>query len=192
MAKTVTAAKPRSSGVIYRAPIGTTLPTDATTTLASAFKTLGRLSEDGFTNSYERSSEDIREMGGSIVLTVQTETSDKFSFTLIDALDPDALKAAFGDTKVSGTLAAGIAVTVDGSEPEEAVWVLETIMRDGALQRIVIPDGKVSEMEEIAYRRNEAVGYGLTITALLDETAGFNHKTYIVKSATSGTSGTSN
>ena len=186
MAKTVTAAKPRTSGVIYRAPIGTALPTDATTALASAYINLGKLSEDGFTNSYERSSEDIREMGGSIVLTVQTETSDKFSFTLIDALDPNALKASFGDTKVTGTLETGIAVTVDGSEPEEAVWVLETIMRDGAFQRIVIPDGKVSEMGEVVYRRNEAVGYELTVTALLDETANFNHKTYIAKPSTSG------
>jgi len=183
MAKTVTAAKPRTSGVIYRAPIGTELPTDATTALGAAFKSLGHLSEDGFTNNYERSSEDVREMGGSVVLTVQTEVTDTFNFTLIDALDPEALKAAYGDSKVTGTLegANGIAVTVDGSESEEAVWVLETIMRDGALQRIVIPDGKVSEMGEVGYRRNEAVGYELTITALLDPTANFNHKVYIVK-----------
>ena len=186
MAKTVTAAKPRTTGVIYRAPLGTALPTDATTALASAYKTLGKLSEDGFTNNYERSSEDIREMGGAVVLTVQTETKDTFKFKLIDALDPDALKASYGDAKVSGTLAAGMEVTVDGSEPEESVWVLETIMRDGVFQRIVIPDGKVSEMGEVVYRRNEAVGYELTITALLDETAGFNHKTYIVKPAASG------
>ena len=177
MSKKVTAAKPRTSGVIYRAPYGTTLPTDATTALGEDYTSLGYLSEDGFTNNYERSSENIREMGGSVVLTVQTEVTDTFGFTLIDAL-----KATYGDTKVAGsTLADGIAVTVDGSEPEEAVWVLETIMRDGALQRIVIPDGKVSEMGEVVYRRNEAVGYNLTITALLDETAGFNHKTYIAK-----------
>ena len=183
MAKTVTAAKPRTSGVIYRAPYGTALPTDAGTALAAAYKSLGYLSEDGFTNNYERSSEDVREMGGSIVLTVQTEATDKFSFTLISALDDEALKAAFGDTKVTGNIDGndGIAVVVDGSEPEEAVWVFDTYMRDGTLQRIVIPDGKVSEMGEIAYKRNEAVGYNLTITALLDSTAGFNHKTYIVK-----------
>ena len=196
MPKTVTAASPRTTGVVYRAPAGTTLPTDATSSLSSAFVSLGYLSEDGFTNNYERSSEDIREMGGAVVLTVQTETTDKFQFKLIDALAPEVLKAVYGDSKVSGTLATGIDVTVDGSEAEESVWVLETIMRDGALQRIVIPDGKVSEMGEVAYRRNEAVGYDITITALLDSTAGFNHKTYIQKPSTSsgssGSSGTGN
>jgi len=191
MPKTVTAASPRTTGVVYRAPAGTTLPTDATSSLSSAFVSLGYLSEDGFTNNYERSSEDIREMGGAVVLTVQTETTDKFQFKLIDALAPEVLKAVYGDSKVSGTLATGIDVTVDGSEAEESVWVLETIMRDGALQRIVIPDGKVSEMGEVAYRRNEAVGYDITITALLDSVAGFNHKTYIQKPATSSGSSSS-
>ena len=65
---TVTAAKPRVAGVVYRAPKGTTLPTDATTALADTFKSLGYLSEDGFTNNYEISSEDIREMGGNLRL----------------------------------------------------------------------------------------------------------------------------
>lgn len=190
MPKTVTAAKPKTAGVIYKAPLGTTLPTDATTALASAYKTLGKLGEGGFSNTYERNSDDIREMGGAVVLTVQTESTDKFKFKLIDALDPDALKAAFGDTKVTGTLTGtgGIVVTADGSEPEEAVWVFDTAMRDGAFQRIVIPDGKVSEMSEIVYRRNEAVGYELTVTALLDETVGYNHKIFIAKPSTSGTS----
>ena len=191
MSKTVTAASPRTTGVVYRAPAGTTLPTDATTALASAYKSLGYLSEDGFTNNYERSSEDIREMGGAVVLTVQTETTDRFNFRLIDALEPEVLKAVYGDEKVSGSLSAGIEVTVDGSEAEESVWVLETIMRDGALQRIVIPDGKVTEMGEVNYRRNEAVGYDITITALLDTTAGFNHKTYIKKPSTSSSSSNS-
>ena len=181
---TVTAAKPRVSGVVYIAPKGTTLPTDANTALATAYKSLGYLSEDGFTNNYEISSEDIREMGGNIVLTVLTEVSDTFTFKLISALDAEVQKAVYGDSNVTGTLETGMAVEISGDEPEESVWVLETIMRDGALKRIVIPDGKVSSIGEIAYRRNEAVGYELTVTALLDATAGFNHKEY-TKSAAS-------
>ena len=191
---TVTAARPRSTGVVYRAPKGTTLPTDASTTLSSAFKSLGYLSEDGFTNNYEISSEDIREMGGNIVLTVQTEVSDTFTFKLISAFEAEVQKAVYGDSNVTGTVSGtnGMAVEVKGDEPAESVWVLETIMRDNTLERIVIPDGKVSSIGEIAYKRNEAVGYDITVTALLDSTAGFNHKKYIkASSGTSGTSGTS-
>ena len=177
-AEKVTAAKPRTAGVIYRAPLGTALPSDASTALAEAYKSLGHLSEDGFTNNNSASSEVIREMGGSPVLTVQTEKNDTFAFTLIDALEEEVLKAVYGTSNVSGTLDAGISVTVNSDEAEEAVWVLDTIMRNGVLQRIVIPDGKISELDEISYRRNEAVGYGVTITALADA-SGNSHYMYI-------------
>ena len=37
----VTTAKPKTSGAVYVAPIGTALPTDATSSLAEAYKGLG-------------------------------------------------------------------------------------------------------------------------------------------------------
>ena len=185
----VTAAKPRTAGVVYRAPLGTTLPTDASTALASAYKQLGHLSEDGFTNANTATSEDIKDMGGVVVLTVQTEKNDTFKFKLIDALSEDVLKAVYGSSNVSGALATGRTITANADEPEEAVWVLDTIMRGGVLQRIVVPDGKISEIGEIAYKRNEAVGYDVTVTALPDA-SGNSHYTY-QSSPASGTSGTS-
>ena len=45
--KNVTAAKPKIGGAVYSAPLGTTLPKDATTALDKAFKALGYISEDG-------------------------------------------------------------------------------------------------------------------------------------------------
>ena len=47
----VTTGKPKVSGAIYRAALGTTLPTDATTALGDGFACLGYVSEDGFVNS---------------------------------------------------------------------------------------------------------------------------------------------
>lgn len=193
----VTAAKPRTAGVIFRAPLGTPLPTDATSNLASAYKALGHIGEDGFTNSNTATSEDIRDMGGSVVMTVQTEKEDKFSCKLIDALDIEVQKAIYGEDNVDGTINTGLTISVNADEPEEAVWVLDTVMRNGVLQRIVIPDGKISELGEIAYKRDEAVGYDVTITALPDN-AGNSHYIYMGvtsgqsgQSGTSGTSGTS-
>ena len=40
-AKNVTAAKPKVGGAVWRAPLGTALPTDAKTELDAAFKSLG-------------------------------------------------------------------------------------------------------------------------------------------------------
>ena len=47
----VSTGKPNVAGAIFCAPIGTTLPTDTTTTLDAAFKEMGYAAEDGVVNT---------------------------------------------------------------------------------------------------------------------------------------------
>jgi hypothetical protein len=42
------------TGELYAAPVGTALPTDTSTALNAAFKGLGYFSEDGVTETFER------------------------------------------------------------------------------------------------------------------------------------------
>lgn len=178
-ATNVSAGKPKVGGAIYRcADMTKTAPSSAVAALTD-FTCLGYVSEDGLTNANSPESESIKAWGGDTVLTTQTGKEDTFSFTLIEVLNIDVLKAVYGTSNVSGsTLASGVAVTVDSDEPEEAIWVIDMIMRGGVKKRIVIPDGKISEMEEITYTDNEAVGYGITIQALADSN-GMTHMEYL-------------
>lgn len=178
----VTAAKPKVGGAVYRAPYGTTLPTDATTSLNGSFVALGYITEDGLTNSNTMTTEDIEAWGGDVVLNVQTSKPDKFSFTLMEVLDTNVLSAIYGSANVSGSLGTGISVSASADEQETASWVVEMVMRNNVLKRIVIPQASISELEDIVYADDSAVGYGLTLTAYPDATYK-THYEYIKASA---------
>lgn len=178
----VSAATPGVSGAIYRAPLGTSLPSDATTTLGAGYVELGYVSEDGLVNTNSPETENIKDWGGTDVLNVLTEKTDEWQCTLIEVLNVNVLKAIYGANNVSGTLATGITVTANTDEQEEAIWVVDMVMRNGVLKRVVIPNGKISELGDITYKRDEAVGYEITLTGLAD-TYGNTHYEYIEEAA---------
>ena len=179
-ATNVTVGKPKVGGAVYRAPLGTTLPTDATTALGNAFVEMGYVSEDGLTNSNSPESEVIKAWGGDTVYTLMQSREDTFKFTLIESMKADVLKAIYGDEHVSGSLANGLSIESTNDELGDFVWVFDMILRGGVLKRIVIPDGIISEVGDISYTDDEVTGYEITLTCLADSD-GVSHYEYLAE-----------
>lgn len=181
-AKNVSVAKPKVGGAIYRAPLGTELPTDATTELNEAFKSLGYISDAGLKNATERSTEEVKAWGGDVVNFSQTSFSDKFSFALIEALNPEVLKTVYGDSNVTGTIETGISITANAEEQTEFSWIIEMVMKNKVAKRIVIPSAKVTEVAELEYVDGSVVGYDTTL-GVVPDVSGNYHYEYIKKGA---------
>mgnify|MGYP001667810793 CR=1 FL=1 len=178
--KNVSYGKPRIGGAIFSAPLGTALPVDAITEIDKGFVGLGYASEDGLTNEDAIESEEIKAWGGDTVLVVQTSKTDRFTFTLIESINLDVLKEVYGPENVNGTLENGITVMSNAGDLPERSFVIDMILKEKLLKRIVIPCGKVIEKGEINYVDNEATGFELTIQATPDE-KGNTHYEYIQK-----------
>lgn len=173
----VTAGKPKIGGAVFRAPKGTALPTDATTELAADYKCLGYCSEDGLSNSSDQSSSKVSAWGGDVVLNMITPGTDTFSVTLIETLNKEVIKAVYGSENVTGD-GSDIKIAVNGGSDEEAVYVFELLLKNGAVKRIVVPCATITSLGEIKYSDNSAVGYSVTLTAVNDD-EGNSHYEYI-------------
>lgn len=153
-------------GYLYAAPLGTTLPTDYSTDLSSDFECLGYIGEDGITESVDEDVTEILDMNGDSVLTETGSHTKTFNLTEIET-KAATLKEYFGDSCVKD---AGGTITVKevaGKRVKE-VYVFDLVLSGDRRMRIIIPEGKVTEVGDINYSSGEVVGYEQTITAYPD------------------------
>jgi hypothetical protein len=148
------------AGTLYRGPVGTTAPPDATTALAVGFVDLGGIGEDGATEERERDTEEIRYDNGDLAREVVTESAYTLKATLIETTAA-GLNAYYGTT---ATVTAG-AITIDVNPAETGgrfAWVHDVVDGD-VVRRTYIPSGEVTEVGELTFVGDEPWGYELTI-----------------------------
>lgn len=171
----VTFSKPgtsaNKSGYIWAAPLGTTLPADATTELDPAFVGLGYLSEDGLTEpaSFEPG-DDIVAAGGDTVAQADPTFSKKWTGTCIEALNEDLLKVAYGSSNVNVTAATSakdgvITIKEQAGNLEHHVIVIDEALKGGRKRRNVMADATFLITGDITHVHTALVNFEFTITA---------------------------
>ena len=181
-ATNVSAGKPKVGGAIYTAPVGTPLPTNALDALDDAFKGLGYVSEDGLTNTTSLEVEKIKAWGGDTVLVIQSSKEDQFKYVLIEVKNKDVIGYVYGEDNVSGDLETGLVIKVNNNDVPERSIIIDMILRDNTLKRIVIPSCKISDVGDIVYSDGEAIGYDTTVDCTPDAD-GNTHYEYCQKAA---------
>lgn len=170
----VTFSKPgtsaNKSGYIWVAPLGTAVPTDATTELDKAFVGLGYLSEDGLTEpaSFEPG-DDIVAAGGDTVAQADPTFSKTWTGTCIEALNEDLLKVAYGSANVTVTPAAtsdgSITIKEQAGDIEHHVIVIDEMLKGGRKRRNVMADATFLITGDISHVHTALVNFEFTITA---------------------------
>ena len=175
-ATNVSTGKPNVAGAVHVAPLGTTVPTDATSALDPAFKCLGYVSEDGLSNNNELTMEATKAWGGVIVLRSLTEMNDEFKLVLIESKNVDVLKTVYGEDNVTVDSSGNISVSVKAEDPRERIYVFDLALRGDTAKRIVVADGAITSRDEIKYNDSDPVAYGVTISAYPDATQESHHE----------------
>ena len=170
------APEQKTTGAIKHAPVGTTLPVlsdiGATgVTLDPAFVGDEYVSEDGLTLSPSMSTTNIKDWSGTVVRKLLEEFDGTLSWSMIST-NEDTLKIAFGDdyvTSAAATLAHGAQVraALGAHLPDTQSWVF--LMKDGdARVVIVVPNGQITEVGDVTFVSNNAIGWQVTLSTYPD------------------------
>ncbi|MGW0245054.1 hypothetical protein ACWDYH_00250 [Nocardia goodfellowii] len=176
---------PKITGVIYRAPLGTTLPTDAVTPLANTYKDLGGISDVGIVNAQARDVKKVKDFSGDIIATPQSDYSETLEVEFVEATNLEVLKTVFGDLNVTVTPAnatKGMEIKVDHNSDTlpKSVIVTETLNGAGT-KRTIAGIAQPIKVGDVVQVNTDIVKYKVTFECfkIVDGTSAFNVREYI-------------
>lgn len=164
------------TGAIKHAPLGTTLPslsdiTASGVTLDSAFTGDEYVSEDGLTLTPSMSTTDIKDWSGATVRKVLESFDGTLSWTMIST-NEGSLGVAFGADHIETQAAATthgkqMKVELGAHIPDSQSWVF--LMKDGDARIVIlVPNGQITEVGEVTFASNAAIGWEVTLSCYPD------------------------
>ena len=165
----ITIGRPKIGGAIYWAPLGTTLPTDATTSLSEAFVNLGYVTEDGVNIPTSESINEVKAWGPETVMIAQDDFSVTVGFNLLETIRPAVQQFVRGVENVDIDDDTVVKSAVTGEQLPRGVVVIETIQNNASTpreHRIVFGDCQVVDRSgDENYNNSDPVTFPINIRA---------------------------
>lgn len=163
MALNATNARVGITGAIYAAPLGSTAPTDATSSLAVAYLDLGYISDDGVEESWDDSvSRFTAWQNATTIRSAVTDSVGTLKFTMLET-KKTTLEAFYRGSTVTTPSAGNYKLSVKPIVSAPRAWVLDVV--DGAkLERTYIGNGEITERGSVMFANGEMKMYPVTLT----------------------------
>lgn len=180
----VSVGKGSSGAYAWIAPYGATLPTDNTSTVDTAFKVLGFISEDGITFSDSFDSTTHSDMNGDTVATSAGAVEKTASMKWLE-LKKATLDIVYGAENVKD---ADGTIEYTDKGPDQTLWsmVFDFVLGGSRKWRVIVPQCKLSELADMTINYQELVGRETTMAVLYDSDAGGYYKGYLDSTETTG------
>lgn len=154
------------TGAVFVAPTSVSLPTDATTALASGFELLSFTSDAGLTLTESSTSKVLRVWEAQAASrTIRTERVEQLKFTPVN-LNAGVAKAMWGEDAVDVDSTTGaISIGHHGGTVEPIHIVIEMVPFSGAVQRLCAK-AQLTAIGDATYNGQDYSGRELTLDCL--------------------------
>ena len=151
------------TGALYKAPLGTTAPTDSGGALDAAFEHLGYFSSDGVPINFADSVDNlVAWQTAQVVRATRTETLTTLAFTPIQTRG-SVLETFHPGSVLTEPTTDEFLMDIKPATADPSAWVFDAF--DGTKRmRWSIPNGEVTERGEIMHANGAAIGYPMVVT----------------------------
>ena len=173
----VSVGKGAAGAYAWIAPYGTALPTDNTTAIATTYKVLGFIDENGVTFADSTSPTDYNDMSGNAIATTPGAVTKTASFVPVE-LKKSTLDIIYGAANVED--AEGVIEYTDKG-PDQTLWtiVFDFVLGADRKWRVVVPQCRLKEMADLTINYQTLVGRQNTMAVLYDSTIQGYYKGYL-------------
>jgi hypothetical protein len=161
-----------ANGGGWVAPAGTAQPADLMTAPTSPWDPMGAISDDGLKLGFDEDSQEFTPWGLTTPFrTVITKSVRTFQMTLWETLRPAVVSIMYR-VPVTDLVPDGDGVysfsESSSPAPDRRAYLFDVYDGD-TLQRFYIPQGEVTDRDDVTFKQDEMSGYGVTISTYPDD-----------------------